>query len=790
MRLIVTEKNNSAKKIAENLSGGSLKSEKSYKVPYYTWSDADGDHLAIGLKGHVLNPAFPDTYKNWQETDPKTLIDATLIKEATDKNVLRAVKKAALDATSLVIATDFDREGELIGLEVLGEIIESNPALAGPDANGSLESRPSIQRARYSALTKDEINRAFNELSELSYDLAHAAATRQDIDLIWGATLTRAVSLATRRFGANFLSVGRVQSPTLGLIVERELERRAHVAKPYWENFAKFQNSEGSFEAHHKTDKFWEEAEADAALAGTTAPGVVTEISARKNTRKPPTPYNTTAFTTDASNRLGITPSRAMKLAEDLYMDGFISYPRTDNTVYPPTLDTTELITSLVKIPEFSAAKGLLEQDGPLVATRGKKETTDHPPIYPTQAVNPGALDETKRRVYELVVRRFLATFDQPMISESTRADIKAGSEMYFVRGNVVVDPGFARIYTYARSSDNELPALEEGQELAFDGDPWIVAKETQPPSRISQGKLIELMEERGLGTKATRPDIIQKLYSRGYVYNNPPEPSETGIAMYLAFKHHVPTMATPEMTAELEQTMDDIASGKISRDKVLEVSRKLLHETYDNVYGNSEDLAKVIWAGMDEDKFVGPCKVCEEAGRKHEDGTPNRLRIIEMKGGKRFIGCEGYNREDPEDPKSCTFSRPLPGRGYELWRLEERCSVCEQAPRLTVKGFRGRPWKLCLNDDCPTMVEMREKRAERQAAKEAREAAKAEEEKTNPKAKAKPKAKKAPAKKSPAKAKATASSRASGPPTTTTRTKRARSSTAKASGKGPSTGS
>ena len=130
-----------------------------------------------------------------------------------------------------------------------------------------------IQRARYSALTKEEIERAFNELDTLSYPLANAGAARQDIDLLWGATLTRAVSLASRRFGSNFLSVGRVQSPTLGLIVEREMERRAHVAKPFWELFAKFEHPDGSFETHHTVDKFWEKAEADAALAGTSRPG-------------------------------------------------------------------------------------------------------------------------------------------------------------------------------------------------------------------------------------------------------------------------------------------------------------------------------------------------------------------------------------------------------------------------------------------------------------------------------------------------------------------------------------
>src|SRR4051794_39540403 len=476
MRLIVTEKNNSAKKISEILSGGTAKEGASFKTPYYEWSDENGDHMTIGLKGHVLNPAFPESYNNWQQTNPRDLIDADLIKEPTDKNVVRALKKVAKDADDLVIATDFDREGELIGLEALQEILESNPKLAELELNGGGGATGSVvKRARYSALTKDEIERAFGNLEELSMPLANAGAARQDIDLIWGATLTRSVSMATRRFGSNFLSVGRVQSPTLGLIVQRELERRAHEPEPFWEVSATFVHPDGNFVAEHTTDKFWDEAEAKAAVANSKSPGTVKEISAKKNTRKPPTPLNTTAFTTDVSSRLGITPSRAMRIAEDLYMDGYISYPRTDNTVYPKSLDTKELVKDLAGIDDFKAAEFLLDGRA-LEATRGKKETTDHPPIYPTQAANPVRLEarsEAHRKVYELVARRFLATFSPPMISEGTRANIETAKgtdsaesgETYFVRGSVVVDPGFAAIYTYARSADTEIPKLEEGQE-------------------------------------------------------------------------------------------------------------------------------------------------------------------------------------------------------------------------------------------------------------------------------------------------------------------------------------
>jgi len=409
------------------------------------------------------------------EADPLLVSTQTVLVRSLDVN--KVVTPRPIDGPLRVLliranpkgtaALDLDREGELIGLETLDAALDVNPELG-----------PTVRRARYSALTRDEIERAFSHLDELSYPLAHAGGARQDIDLYWGATLTRAVSLVSRAYGSNFLSVGRVQSPTLGLIVERELERRAHVAEPFWELFAKFAHPDGTFQAHHATDKFWDEAEAKAALEATTGIGTVESLTSRKNTSKPPTPYNTNSFQVDASSRLGITPKRAMSLAEDLYMDGFISYPRTDNTVYPESLPLKETIQALVKIDDFSQAAYLL--DGPLQPTRGKKEDQAHPPIYPTQAVYPSALPEDKRRVYELVVRRFLATFAGPMISESTRADISIGGQTYFVRGKVVLDPGYAGIYHYSRSDDDEIPALEEGQKLELDGTPWLEEKETQ----------------------------------------------------------------------------------------------------------------------------------------------------------------------------------------------------------------------------------------------------------------------------------------------------------------------
>jgi DNA topoisomerase-1 len=204
-------------------------------------------------------------------------------------------------------------------------------------------------------------------------------------------------------------------------------------------------------------------------------------------------------------------------------------------------------------------------------------------------------------------------------------------------------------------------------------------------------------------------------------VYANPPVPSETGIAMYDAFKNYVPRMATPEMTAELEKDMDQIAAGETSKDEVLRISREMLHGTYDDLHRQEEDLAKVIWKGMDEDRILGPCTKCEREGRKQEDGSPNMLRIIRArKSGKRFVGCQGWKADDPN---SCDRTYPLPQRG-SVFRLEESCSICGETPRVKVIPFRGRPWDLCFNEECPSMQEMRRRRAEREAAKAAKEAA------------------------------------------------------------------
>jgi DNA topoisomerase-1 len=192
--------------------------------------------------------------------------------------------------------------------------------------------------------------------------------------------------------------------------------------------------------------------------------------------------------------------------------------------------------------------------------------------------------------------------------------------------------------------------------------------------------------------------------------------------------------MATPDMTAEMEAEMDQIAAGEMTKDQVLADSRDMLRSAFDemgdDVSTDEEDakwrkFAREVWAGMDQDRILGPCIVCQEAGRKQEDGSPNMLRIIKArKSGKRFVGCQGWDGDNPDSPDSCDQTFPLPQRVRGLYKIEEVCSVCGRTPRLQVIPWRGRPWKLCLNDECPSMAEMKRRRAEREEAKAAKEAA------------------------------------------------------------------
>ena len=679
--LIITEKDNAARRIADILSGESATAERMNDVNVYKW----GGKRCIGLSGHVVGVDFPAEYNDWRDVEPVELIDAPVTKAPTQEGIVAALRKLARNASRVVIATDYDREGELIGKEAYELVREVN------------EDAP-IDRVRFSSITDNEVQNAFANPDELDFDLAAAGEARQVIDLTWGAALTRFLSLSARQLGDDFISVGRVQGPTLKLIVDREREIQAFDPESYWELYGNLTKSGGDpFEARYfylndegnEAERVWDGDVAEVLTEALAAAdeAVVDDVRRRTRTDEPPTPFNTTAFIR-AAGSLGHSAQRAMSLAEDLYTAGYVTYPRTDNTVYPEDLDPRELIEELSAASTFGEdATGLLEQEA-IEPTEGDEETTDHPPIHPTgELPSASDLSEDEWEVYELIVRRFLATCAEPATWERLRVVALANGEATAVaeradglaalrnpdeangpgdlaadgglrlkaNGKRLLAAGYHEVYPYRSSDERIVPDVEVGETLALT-DRRTDAKETQPPRRYGQSRLIEEMEKRGVGTKATRHRTLEKLYDRNYIESDPPRPTRLAEAVVEAAEAFADHVVSEEMTAQLERDMQAIAAGDKAYDEVTEASRELLSQVFDDLTDSREEVGDHLQKSLKADKTLGPCPEC---------GAD--LLVRKSRQGSYFVGCDGY--------PDCTHTLPLPSTGKPLI-LDETCEA------------------------------------------------------------------------------------------------------------------
>ncbi|HVO78235.1 MAG TPA: DNA topoisomerase I, partial [Methanomassiliicoccales archaeon] len=754
-KLVISEKGNAAARIAYILSRGESGSTRLNGVQVFTFSLGDDEFNVVGLRGHILELDYPAELNNWEKVGARELVYATPEKRVTARNIIMTLKELSDGADEVIIATDFDREGELIGLETV-ELLDLKNAV--------------IKRSRFSALTRGEIDQAFSNLTEPDEKLAEAAECRQIIDLAWGASLTRFISLSSGQVGSNFLSVGRVQSPTLSLIVDRHEEISSFVPKPYWNISARIKK-EAEFSAAHDANPFWNEDEAKTVMEDCSAAkgGEVRDYSESVRDEYPPAPFNTTILLAEAV-RLGMTASAAMKIAEDLYTAGYISYPRTDNTVYPRSLNLRSVLEKL-RESEFKAeAEELLAQEQ-IRPSRGKVEATDHPPIYPTEAATKKELKGDRWRLYELVARRFMATVAPSCKAEVREAVVGVAQQPFRAKGYRIVSPGWRKFYPYIRPSEIDLPHLEVGEMvevLKVEMD----RLETQPPRRYTQGTLIQEMERLGLGTKSTRHEIVQKLYDRKYVSGADLVPTLTGIAVADALKRHARTITESKMTSHLEGDMEEIAEGRSFLAEVVRESQDMLSDVLDEMEANRERIGGEIRDALHAQSYIGICPDCKgtlrvKRSRKGEfiacsnypdckraypkpkgakvestdrycgtcgaplvrvirRGMPpadqclnpecesNRraqsmgvcpqcgaeLRLIYSRAGKRFVGCSAY--------PDCKRTYPLPQFGTITY-TGEKCEACGSPIMMT--SHRGRPWRFCVNMECP-------KKAKKAAAK------------------------------------------------------------------------
>jgi DNA topoisomerase-1 len=716
--LVVTEKNDAAQQIARLLSeSGKPKADKVYNTPIYRFRKGGDDWVTIGLRGHIMQPDFPPELdyskeegwygltadgehlpanvpdslqkppfsskrkpylangidiKGWKIPSLPYLVWAPIEKQPAEKEIIRSLKNLAKKADAVVIATDFDREGELIGSDALKQVRSVAPDVP-------------VSRARYSAFTKAEIDHAFDNLVELDQDLADAGESRQYIDLIWGAVLTRYLTMARFSGLGNIRSAGRVQTPTLALVVERERERMAFVPEDYWVISGEAEHDDTPFKITHATARFTDHDAAETAFSHVDGAktAAVKAVEKKSRTQRPPAPFNTTSLQAAAASE-GISPARTMRLAESLYMDGLISYPRVDNTVYPKSLDLRGCVRTLSSVPQYAGVCRQILGQEKITATRGKQETTDHPPIYPTAAASPDRLQPAEWKLYNLIARRFLATLMGPATIEGTKVSLDINGEPFTATGNVLAKPGFRAIYPFGLRKDDQLPELAEGDVCAVNKI-GLDAKQTEPPARYSQGKLIQEMEKRGLGTKSTRASIIQRLYDVKYLKNDPAEPSQLGMAIIDALTQYAPRITTPDMTSELEDDMSKVAEGSDTQTNVVTHSRALLAGMMGGLIDHKEDLSNAIADAVTADAKIGVCPKC---GKDLVVKTSAKTR-------GSFVGCMGW--------PDCDVTYPLPKGRIEP--LEGDAGVCPEcgAPRIKVHPFRSRAYETCINPACPT---------------------------------------------------------------------------------------
>ena len=660
--LIITEKANAARRIATILSDGKPHSASAGGVTSLTFNVGNDDYNVVSLRGHIMELDYSEKYSDWKATSPVELVRAPQIKNVRVKSILSKITDLSRESDEIIIATDYDREGELIGMETVKA------------ANVDMSK---VKRAKFSALTKGEVENAFANLVEPDEKLANAAEARQIVDLSWGAVLTRLISLSSGQVGKNFMSVGRVQSPTLKLLVDRNEEIENFVPVPYWTIEGRFGML--AFKGTHEKGQIWDEKEAQAIFDKTCncKEAVVSSYEkAIKEEFRPP-PFDTTMMQVEA-NKIGIPPSAAMKIAEDLYTGGYISYPRTENTEYPKSLSLRSVLEKLKDSDMREEAEELLKQDK-ISPSRGKRRTTDHPPIYPTAGATEAKLKGDKWKLYELIARRFMATVAPNATAETTDTVIDVNGEKFKVNGYVQKELGWKKYYKkYLRSAETRVPEMKVGDTI----DVRSVAKEesqTKPPYRYNQGSLIQEMDRLQLGTKSTRHDIIGKLFSRNYVQGNYLVPTASGIALTKALEKHGGGITEPEMTAKLERDMLSITDGERTLEEVVEESQNMLHDVAVKLETDSTAIGDEIKSALKKQQYVGLCPSCG-----------NSMTVKKSKNGN-FIGCNGY----PE----CTRAYPLP-KGALVQMTDTVCPVCGLAQiKVVRKGVP--PSTQCIDPKC-----------------------------------------------------------------------------------------
>ncbi|KZT63870.1 prokaryotic type I DNA topoisomerase [Daedalea quercina L-15889] len=620
--LCVAEKPSIAKSITQILSGGRFTTRQSgntYIRNYdFDYPQVNATFTVTAVAGHMLEHNFSFQYAKWTSCDPFELFEAPIIAEVRKDaaTIAQNLKNEARRAHKLMIWTDCDREGEHIGWEIMRECMKVKPNIV-------------VTRARFSAIIPQQIHNAAQNPVALDMAQVNAVEARILLDLRIGAAMSRLQTLnLQRRFqdhdlSEDVISYGPCQFPTLGFVVSRYNQVKAFRPEMFWYIFMSVtrQSPEGEDEETVFTWRRGHLFDFDVAMAiyehVLESPiARVVEVRSKDTKKWKPLPLTTVDLQKAGSRLLRMSPKKVLDIAEKLYQQGFLSYPRTETDRFDPQFDFMSLIEKQAIDPAWGDFATRLQNGGFNRPRQGRKDDKAHPPIHPT--AHAGNLVGDEKKVYEYITRRFLACCSKDALGWETTVEVLYGDEEFYATGLRVRERNYLDVFIYDKWSDKELPHFERDEEFA----PSICLLkdgQTTKPHLLTEADLVTMMDKNGIGTDATIAQHIETIVKRKYVHEKMQGsikyliPSALGIGLVegydsIGFER---SLSRPQLRRETERRMVNICEGTMTRNDMLVQSIEEYKEMYIRARAEFERLVTCVRdrlrEGVNLDDVGGP---------------------------------------------------------------------------------------------------------------------------------------------------------------------------------------
>lgn len=668
--MIIAEKPSVANRLASALGGGAEKRKQGEdNISYYEIDTKEGKIFVAAAVGHLFTIKQTGSERGYPvlniEWAPSYSVGK---KSAHTEAYLDTLKELAKQSQKFINACDFDLEGTVIGTNIIKYLNKGKT-----DGNSA--------RMKFSTTTTEDLLDSYKNQTKLDLNNFYAGETRHMLDWLWGINLSRALTYAVHGQSLkNALSIGRVQGPSLAILVKREKEILKFVPKPFWRLFAmiesvQFENTRGDI---------FDKKAAEAAFEHTKVQkngATVESVETKEQAVSPYPPFDLTALQIEASRAIHLDPSITLAIAQSLYEKAYISYPRTSSQKLPPGLGLPKIIQALAKNPTYSTLAGKLVHEKRFKPLEGAKTDAAHPAIFPT-GIMPNDLNATESRLYDMIVRRFLAVFAENAIVARAKVVVVIGGEKYAAAGSSILKRGWLEYYTFAKIDEKMLPEFKQGKNVKV-ADIELKPLQTQPPKRFTKAGLISELEKRNLGTKATRASIIDTLFRRRYLEGATNiTATKFGISVYDTLETNAKMIVDETTTEKLEEDMDKISKGEKTEEEVIAEGKEMLLEALKEFDKNKEQIATAMKMGLHQSNVLGKCP---------KDGGD--LVIRRSRFGKQFVACANY-------PK-CTNTYSLPQNALIL-PTGNTCEHCK-TPFIKVIRKGKRPFEMDLDPSCVT---------------------------------------------------------------------------------------